>query len=194
MTRDLVESLELLSRLLEHRKAEPLGTIKKWRNRVWTKGVSGWRPMSNTISRALVSESLSSAVDYKWVKSDRAVFSIEDATNGTIPYVIHFKARNITHPKYGRISGYQVEFFQKADEELPWKYQLSATGHAFTILATVQKALAEFLLKQKPDYVWFVADEDSRMRLYDRLVSKMKLDGYAAERTDEGKYTIRRLK
>ncbi len=130
-------------------------------------------------------------------KRDRAEFEVaagpqaEKAGFASIWYVVEFKNRSITHPKYGRISGYNISFFQKRSEGAPWQYKVDpGTVNPFQVFGGVAQAVKEFLTQRKPAYVWFTADEASRVKLYDRLIDKMLMPGYKAEVSGEGKYTI----
>jgi hypothetical protein len=131
---------------------------------------------------------LREALPFTW-HGDIASF----VSNGTA-FEVAFKGRSIRHPKYGAISGFEVSFYRKSDKGAPWQYQPTGEGNAFSIFATVSAVVKEFLVKRKPSFVWFVADEPTRVRLYDKLLQKLVVPGYEAEVTDDGKYTLRRTK
>ncbi len=126
------------------------------------------------------------ALPFQW-KGDIALFNVE----GTA-FEFAFKNRHITHPTYGPIQGFQAEFYKTNDKGMPWMYKPTGDGNAFVIFATVGAILREFLAKRKPLYVWFTADEPSRVRLYDALIRRMNVSGYVGEATATGKYTLRR--
>lgn len=72
-------------------------------------------------------------------------------------------------------------FFKRGD-----RIDLSGKGDQQRIFATVLKAIAEFVEKKSPNKIVFTADKDgestSRMKLYDRLVSRFASDiGYSSK-------------
>lgn len=131
---------------------------------------------------------LKNVLPFTWHR-DVARFDVEGAG-----FDVEFKARHITHPKYGGIMGFQVAFYKRADKDAPWQYKPTGEGNALPIFATVGAIVRDFLVRRKPQYVWFVADEPSRVRLYNRLIQKLVVPGYDAEVTADGKYTLRRTK
>jgi hypothetical protein len=131
---------------------------------------------------------LRDAQPFKW-HGDYASFEIAG-----VPFEVAFKGKSINHPKYGPISGFEVGFYRKVDKGAPWQYKPTGEGHPFTIFATVSAVVREFLVRRKPSYIWFVADEPTRMRLYDKLLQKLVVPGYEAEVIDGGRYTLRRTK
>lgn len=132
--------------------------------------------------------SLKDAQPYTW-SGTTARFTAEG-----VPFEVEFKAQSIRHPTHGPITGFRLSFYKRADKDTPWQYKMTGEGKAFQILATVGAILRDFLTTKKPAFVWFVADEPSRTRLYDVLIQKMRLPGYVGEITADGKYTLRRLK
>jgi hypothetical protein len=125
---------------------------------------------------------------FTW-RGDLASFELE----GTL-FEVAFKGKSIRHPKYGAISGFEVSFYRKADKGAPWQYKPTGEGNPFRIFATVNEVVKDFLIKRKPSFLWFVADEPTRVRLYNKLLQKLVVPGYEAEVTDDGKYTLRRTK
>jgi len=127
----------------------------------------------------------------KW-KGDKATFAI-----GDMGYTIAFKRKSIRHPKYGQINGVEVGFYQTRSEGAPWQYLQtdSPEVNAFQVFGTVLQAVKEFAGKvSPPEYMWFVADEPSRVRLYDALLRRVDVPGYRSEVTGDGKYTLVREK
>lgn len=131
---------------------------------------------------------LKDAQPFEW-RGDIATFEVD----GT-KFEVQFKGKSINHPKYGGIRGFEAGFYRKQDKGAPWQYKPTGEGNAFAIFATVTAIVKDFLTKRKPEYVWFVADEPQRERLYNRLLKKLVVPGYEAEITDDGKYTLRRTK
>ncbi len=131
---------------------------------------------------------LQSVLPFTWHR-DLARFDVEGTT-----FEVEFKYRRINHPKHGGIEGYQVSFYKQRDKDAPWQYKPTGEGNALPILGTVSAVVRDFLVKRKPKYIWFVADEPARERLYNRLIRKLVVPGYDAEITDQGKYTLRRTK
>ena len=111
-----------------------------------------------------------------------------------VPFEVEFKGKSINHHKFGPISGYQVSFYKAAFKDAPWAFKPTGEGKALPILGTVVAIVKDFLAKRSPLYVWFVADEDTRARLYNRLIKRMVTPAYAAEITGHGLYTLRRTK
>ena len=54
-----------------------------------------------------------------------------------------------------------------------WTQDVTHTGHAFTIFATVIAIMKAFIAKQHPTIIYFSASEPSRMKLYDRFVKNV---------------------
>jgi hypothetical protein len=131
---------------------------------------------------------LRDAQPYTWHR-DNALFEVDG-----VPFEVAFKGKSITHPKYGGISGFEVGFYRKQDKGAPWQYRPTGEGNPFAIFATVSAIIRDFLVKRKPSFVWFVADEPTRMRLYNKLLQKLVVPGYVAEVIDDGRYTLRRTK
>lgn len=117
-------------------------------------------------------------VPVEWVKSDEARFRVPSGDpRGTTGYSVKFKSRSILHPTYGRVSGYDVSFYQTMFDGAPWQYKLTNDGkiNPMKVFAGVGTAVQEFLLKAKPNLIWFVADEASRAQLYNRLLPKLTM-------------------
>lgn len=125
---------------------------------------------------------------FTW-KGDVASFEID----GTV-FEAAFKGRTITHPTHGRISGFEGSFYKRGDKGAPWMYKPTGEGKALPVFATVTAIVKHFLVHKKPPFVWFVADEATRVRLYNMLIRRMVVPGYEAEVTGEGMYTLRRTK
>jgi hypothetical protein len=131
---------------------------------------------------------LHGAQPYTW-RGDYATFQV-----GETAFEVAFKGKSIVHPKYKGITGFEVGFYRKQDKGAPWQYKPTGEGNAFAIFATVTAVVKDFLIRRKPSFIWFVADEDTRARLYNKLIQKLVVPGYEAEVTGDGKYTLRRTK
>lgn len=131
---------------------------------------------------------LKSVQPFTW-KGNEAIFSAEG-----VQFEVAFKARSINHRTYGPISGFQAGFYQRQWKDAPWKYKPTGEGNAMAIFATVSAIVKDFLTSRKPQYVWFVADEPTRVRLYNKLIRRMVVPGYEAEINAEGIYMLRRTK
>jgi len=129
--------------------------------------------------------SLRSPAPHEWTSPTRARFTIGDHR-----YIMRFLSKRITHPRHGAIHGYQAEFSLGADEDMPWMYKPTGTGSPFKVFATVAKIVREFLAKQHPSYVWFIADEPRRVTLYRKLLDQLTIPGYVAEESSQGKFTL----
>ena len=55
--------------------------------------------------------------------------------------------------------------------------QLTGKGDAVRILTTVYGAIQEYVGQHHPEYLYFTADEPSRQRLYQHMVSRLTKSG-----------------
>lgn len=74
------------------------------------------------------------------------------------------------------------------------RYSLTKTGDSFRIMATVIDIFKEFVKIEQPDEITFTAKEESRRRLYERLVSMASahIPGYLGGTSQPGSYYIRK--
>ena len=139
-------------------------------------------------------EAVFGPVRLKWEGRTKARFTVPNPEHhmGQEGFYVEFGRKSIRHPDYGPVSGYGVSFYRAKDEDAPWQYKLTEDPNVnpLQVFAGVIVAVREFLTKESPPLIWFVADEAGRARLYNRLLKKMLTSGYVAEVTGDGKYTI----
>lgn len=80
-----------------------------------------------------------------------------------------------TFAAHGEDSGYS-----NSKNDANWSQDITHTGHAFTIFATVIAIMKAFIAKQQPAIINFSAYEPSRQRLYDRFIKNVSsaISGY----------------
>ncbi len=144
-------------------------------------------------------ESLSQAVPYKWTDIPQLVRNRPELDD----YQVYFTIRGPVQLDY--IAGFENQHyywnfaFSLHDESLPPDQgteteNVTGTGHAFAVFATVAEIMKDFCLRMQPKQVRFTAKEPSRIRLYQRFVSMVgqKIPGYTGS-SSGNKFSLNRI-
>jgi hypothetical protein len=120
----------------------------------------------------LISEVLQSPVQYKWTRTSpsfyQAQFTIDEWN-----YTIDFRLQQSSQKQFGILTKHfwLVNFkVNNPSKSHSTGYGVEKTGVATTVFPTVINIIQDFIQIAKPKIIRFEAAEDSRQRLYDRLI------------------------
>lgn len=113
-----------------------------------------------------LTELFKKTVPWKWTTNTKttkvATFNIEDET-----YEVGFSTAEL-FPE----GAWMVEFGILQQDML--HYGVTDLGHGYEVLSTVMEIFNEFVKTQDPNVLVFGAEEESRRKLYNRMVSRFK--------------------
>jgi hypothetical protein len=116
---------------------------------------------------------------YKWREEDsyNEDVSYIFRTNSNIYYSVGFEDKG-----NGR---YELKFLSR-DEFGDPQFEITDSGDAFRVFATVGSILKDFIQKYKPNLLTFSAKGGSRIKLYDRLAKLISSLGFKQQQTIGG--------
>ena len=125
------------------------------------------------------------SLPYKQIESWSDATKYRFAYEGE-PYDVEFIATEREVPPNGEfLSGFNVSFFRERDSDHlqgqeRGKYALTGGGGALPVLGTVVAIMRSFVETYRPAFLRFTADErePSRVRLYEKMIVRTRLDGY----------------
>jgi len=115
----------------------------------------------------LLSEVLSTPVPWEWDED------LHDPTRHRAFFTVGEYLYRLTMSGYGKEWGVTFSRQDPHNGGLASNIDITGSGHAFTIFATLAAIVKEFLAHYQPTRLYFSGSEPSRIKLYRRLVQNI---------------------
>lgn len=128
----------------------------------------------NNLVKLLLSESLNSPYDYKWSEKDGGFIFFPDPNNQSILYTVLM----LEDPEYTHRLNVLFHYTDE-NKNIQGTTDMTGTGDAFRIMATVAKIVKEYLNSRSSNYYDIIqfdakSSDHGRVVLYKRLAQKLK--------------------